>query len=130
MRYAVYADQQEMEGLYDGPPLDPDIECDERTEAGLELSAARSAKRSPKRSELSSLRPPTETKTLTAMQTPTVMIAAMVSKNEWFLKNEGPASCWRPSSHAASRLERPSAFLSNALKCSSNTSTAFRICGM
>src|ERR1700719_1904878 len=33
----VFADQQEMEGLLiDGPPLDPDTESDERTEADLE----------------------------------------------------------------------------------------------
>ena len=33
----VFADQQEMQGLLiDGPPLDPDIESDERTEADLE----------------------------------------------------------------------------------------------
>lgn len=33
----VFADQQEMEGLLiDGPPLDLDIESDERTEADLE----------------------------------------------------------------------------------------------
>jgi len=33
----VYADEQEMEGiLIDGPPLDPDIESDERTEADVE----------------------------------------------------------------------------------------------
>jgi hypothetical protein len=46
------------------------------------------------------------------------------------LKDKGQPRSWTLSSHAASILDEMPAFFIKDVKCSSNASTAFSICGM